>query len=48
MSKEESVFIKKYIEILKFKSLVRNQNVKIIKPINTKGNDNNPTKLKLP
>ena len=48
MSKEESVFITKYIEILKFKSLVRNQNVKIIKPINTKGNDSNPTKLKLP
>ena len=48
MSKEDSVFIKKYIEILKFKSLVRNQKVKIIKPINTKGNDNNPTKLKLP
>ena len=48
MSKEESVFIKKYIEILKFKSLVRNQKVKIIKPTNTKASNNNPAKLKLP
>ena len=49
MSKEESIFIKKYIEILKFKSLVRNQKVKIIKPINTKGsNNNNIAKFKLP
>ena len=39
MSKrEESIFIKKYVEILKFKSLVRNQKVKIIKPITNKKN----------
>ena len=47
-SKEESVFIKKYIEILKFKSLVRNQKVKIIKPARTKENDINKPKVQLP
>ena len=46
--KQESVFIKKYIEILKFKSIVRNQKVKIIKPLNTKDSGDSKKKLKLP
>ena len=46
--KEESIFIKKYVEILKFKSLVRNQKVKIIKPINQKKSDEGFPKIKLP
>ena len=43
--KEESIFIKKYVEILRFKSLVKNQKIKIIKPGKSKDNDN---KIKLP
>ena len=46
--KEESIFIKKYVEILKFKSLVRNQKVRIIKPINQKKSDEGFPKIKLP
>ena len=48
MSQNESVFIKKYIEILKFKSIVRNQKVKIINPLKSKGKNSNENKIKLP
>ena len=49
MSKrEESIFIKKYVEILKFKSLVRNQKVKIIKPMTNKKKEGELPKIKLP
>ena len=47
-SKEESVFIKKYIEILKFKSMVRNQKIKIINPAKIKESGRNPSKIQLP
>ena len=46
--RQESIFIKKYVEILRFKSLVRNQKVKIIKPTKTKKNDEYTPKIKLP
>ena len=46
--RQESIFIKKYVEILRFKSLVRNQKVKIIKPTKTKKSDEYTPKIKLP
>ena len=46
--RQESIFIKKYVEILRFKSLVRNQKVKIIKPTKTKKCDEYTPKIKLP
>ena len=46
--RQESIFIKKYVEILRFKSLVRNQKVKIIKPAKTKKSDECTPKIKLP
>ena len=46
--KKESIFIRKYVEILKFKSLVRNQKVKIIKPMANKKNEGDLPKIKLP
>ena len=48
MDKEESIFIKKYIEILKFKSLIRNQKIKIINPLTSKKKDDDCKKVKLP
>ena len=46
--RQESIFIKKYVEVLRFKSLVRNQKVKIIKPTKTKKSDEYTPKIKLP
>ena len=46
--RQESIFIKKYVEVLRFKSLVRNQKVKIIKPTKTKKCDEYTPKIKLP
>ena len=46
--RQESIFIKKYVEILRFTSLVRNQKVKIIKPTKTKKSDEYTPKIKLP
>ena len=48
MDKEESIFIKKYVEILKFKSLIRNQKIKIINPLTSKKKDDDCKKVKLP
>ena len=48
MSKRDSVFIRKYIEVLKFKSIVRNEKIKIINPLKSKDKTDNSNKLKLP
>ena len=48
MKNEESIFIKKYVEILKFKSLIRKQKFKIINPAKSKKIDDNPKKIQLP